>query len=66
MSEQHDFDLATDYCLKCGCSRANAVDGRDWCASKNVIAISHILARNGLGRRLGLFNKSPQKPKSST
>jgi len=43
----HSFDEITDWCVICGCSRVDFVDGyRPSCDTYgNVVGVSHILAK---------------------
>ena len=52
MSE-HRFDPITLYCLDCGCSIQDHRTGRE-CSPKNVLAISHILAKRIFEREMQL------------
>lgn len=41
----HDFDALTDFCVRCGCSHADYLNGyRPFCDKKgNVQGISHVI-----------------------
>ena len=42
---QHEFEVVTDYCIRCGCSRIDDVQGfRHHCDEVgNVVGISHLV-----------------------
>lgn len=51
----HDFDLTTDFCVRCGAARMEVVDRDRECQplESKVIGVSHIISRRRFGQLLG-------------